>query len=524
MSYIASHPGLLIGLIAAAAALVIGILVSGYVKAPPDKAFIISGMKKTPKILIGRAGIKLPFLERKDTLVLKQISIDIKTNGYVPTLDFIGVDIDAVAKVRLKTDPEGIKIAMKNFLNMSEESITKALTDSLQGNMREIIGTVKLKELNTDRKKFGDEVQQKAQTDMNALGVEIISCNIQKIEDEKGLIVALGQDNMSQIQKDASIAKAQAERDVAIAEAEAQRMANEAQVAAQSEIASRRNELRIREAELKRESDIKQAEADAAYEIQQQEQRKTIEVTTANANIARQEREIELKRKGVEVTEQTLEAEIKKKAEAEKFARQQKAEAELFERQRKAEAEKFEREKAAEVRRIQAEAEKFEREKEAEAQRVQAEAAMYAKLQEAEGIKAVGEAEAAAIEARGIAEAEALEKKAEAMKKYGQAAMIEMIVKALPEMAASIAKPLESIDKVTIIDGGHGASGVDTMGGFVPSVLARTIETMKEVTGLDLVDIMKAETYDAKVNRNVTVSGDPQGAVKTVLDPNDATA
>ena len=518
MKFLLDHTELMIGLVAAAVALIIGILVSGYVKAPPDKAYIISGIKKSPKILIGRAGIKLPFLERKDTLVLKQISIDIKTNGYVPTLDFIGVDIDAVAKVRLKTDPEGIKIAMKNFLNMSEESITKALTDSLQGNMREIIGTVKLKELNTDRKKFGDEVQQKAQTDMNALGVEIISCNIQKIEDEKGLIVALGQDNMSQIQKDASIAKAQAERDVAIAEAEAKRMANEAQVAAQSEIASRRNELRIREAELKRESDIKQAEADAAYEIQQQEQRKTIEVTTANANIARQEREIELKRKDVEVTEQTLEAEIKKKAEADKFARQQKAEAELFERQRKAEAEKFEREKAAEIRRVHAEAEKFEREKEAEARKVQAEADLFAKMQEAEGIRAVGEAEAKAIEARGIAEAEALEKKAEAMKKYGQAAMMEMIVKALPEMAASIAKPLESIDKVTIIDGGHGGSGVDSMGSFVPSVLARTIETMKEVTGLDLVDIMKAGTYDAKVNRNVTVQGDPQGAVKTVLN------
>ena len=325
MGFFASHIGLTVVLILTAVAGIITIFVTGYVKAPPDKAFIISGIKKQPKILIGRAGIKLPFLERKDTLVLKQISIDIKTNGYVPTLDFIGVDIDAVAKVRLKTDPEGIKIAMKNFLNMSEEAITKALTDSLQGNMREIIGTVKLKELNTDRKKFGDEVQQKAQTDMNALGVEIISCNIQKIEDEKGLIVALGQDNMSQIQKDASIAKAQAERDVAIAEAEAKRMANEAQVAAQTEIASRQNELRIREAELKRASDLKQAEADAAYAIQQQEQRKTIEIATANANIARQEREIELKKKDVEVTEQTLEAEIKKKAEAEKFARQQKA-------------------------------------------------------------------------------------------------------------------------------------------------------------------------------------------------------
>ena len=491
---------LMYGASAAAAVSVVSILVSGYVKAPPDKAYIISGVKKNPKILIGRSGIKLPFLERKDTLVLKQISIDIKTNGYVPTLDFIGVDIDAVAKVRLKTDPEGIKIAMKNFLNMSEAAIAEALTDSLQGNMREIIGTVKLKELNTDRKKFGDEVQEKAQTDMNALGVEIISCNIQKIEDEKGLIVALGQDNMSQIQKDASIAKAQAERDVAIAEAEAKRVANEAQVAAQTEIASRKNELRIKEAELKRASDIKQAEADAAYEIQQQEQRKSIEVASANANIARQEREIELKRKDVEVTEQTLEAEIKKKAEAEKFARQQKAEAELFERQRRAEAEKF------------------EREKEAEARRVQAEADLFAKTQEAAGIRAVGEAEAKAIEARGIAEAEALERKADAMQKYGKAAMMEMIVKALPEMAASIAKPLESIDKVTIIDGGHGKSGVDSMGGFVPSVLARTIETMKEVTGLDLVDVMKAETYDAKVNRNLTVQGDAKAAVETVLD------
>ncbi len=476
-------------IIAAVVVLIIIIIATGYVKAPPDKAFIISGLKKEPKILIGRAGIRIPFFERTDTLVLKQVSIDIKTNGYVPTLDFIGVDIDAVAKVRVKTDREGIKIAMKNFLNMDEARIIAALTDSLQGNMREIIGTVKLKELNTDRKKFGDEVQEKAQKDMNALGIEIISCNIQKIEDEKGLIIALGQDNMSQIQKDASIAKAQADKDVAIAEAEAKRLANEAQVKAETEIAAKQNELRIKQAELKRESDIKQAEADAAYQIQQQEQRKTIEITTANANIARQEREIELKKKDVEVTEQTLEADIKKRAEAEKFARQQKAEAELFERQRKAEAEKFEREKAAEAAKIKAAAD------------------LFARQQEAEGIRAVGEAEAQAIEAKGVAEAEALEKKAEAMKKYGQAAMIEMIVNALPEMANAIAKPLENIDKVTIIDSGNGETGVGSMGSYVPNVLAKTMETVKEVTGLDIVEIMKAETYDAKVNRNVNITG-----------------
>ncbi len=489
-----------IAVIIAAVVALLGIIVSGYVKAPPDKAFIICGMKKEPKILIGRAGIKFPFLERKDVLVLKQVSIDIKTNGYVPTLDFIGVDIDAVAKVRVKTDNEGIKVAMKNFLNMNEQQIIDALTDSLQGNMREIIGTVKLKELNTDRKKFGDEVQSKAQMDMNALGIEIISCNIQKIEDEKGLIIALGQDNMSQIQKDASIAKAQAEKDVAIAEAEAKRLANEAEVAAQTEIASRQNELRIRQAELKRESDVKQAEADAAYAIQQQEQRKTIEVANANANIAKQEREIELRRKDVEVTEQTLEAEIKKKAEAEKFAREQRAEAELFERQRKAEAEKFEQEKQAEARKALAEAE------------------LYAKSKEAEGIRAIGEAEAKAIEAKGLAEAEAMEKKAEAMKKYGQAAMMEMIIKALPDMAGAIAEPLSTIDKVTIIDGAGNGSGVDSMGGYVPGILAKTMETVKEVTGLDIVDIMRAETYDAKVNRNINVNGAvPENGVKVDL-------
>lgn len=157
--------------------------------------------------------------------------------------------------------------AMKNFLNMNEDQIRDALTDSLQGNMREIIGTQCLKELCNDRKTFGDEVQAKAQKDMNALGIWIESCNIQKIEDENNLITALGQDNMSQIQKDASVAKAQADRDVAIARAQAQKDANDAQVIAETEIAQKQTELAIKKAELKKESDIKKAEADAAYKI-----------------------------------------------------------------------------------------------------------------------------------------------------------------------------------------------------------------------------------------------------------------
>ena len=489
---------LIAGLIVAGIVLVICVL--SYVKAPPDIAYIISGLRKNPKVLIGRAGIKIPFLERKDELLMRQISVDIKTNGYVPRKDFIGVNIDAIAKITVdyekpldgklsKELSPGIALAMKNFLNMNEKQVVQALTDSLQGNMREIIGTVELKELCTNRKKFGDEVQSKAQLDMSALGIKIISCNIQRIEDERGLITALGQDNMSQIQKEASIAKALADRDVAIAEADAKREANDAEVKSDTEIAIKRNELIIKQAELKKESDTKKAESDAAYSIMQQEQRKTIEITTSNANIAKQEREIELKEKEALVKEKELDATIKRQADAEKYRVQQESDASLYRRQKEAEAKKYEETQEAEARKIQAEAEKYTRE------------------QEAEGIAAVGKAEAEAIQAKGIAEAEALERKAEAMKKYGQAAMMEMIVKALPEMAKEIAEPLKAIDKITIIDGGNGNSGVEQMGGYVPSVLAKTMESVKEATGIDIGEIMKANTYDAKVNRNLNVTG-----------------
>lgn len=436
-------PDLRIIIIGVVIILFVVLLLSGYVKAPPDVAYIISGLKKEPKILIGRAGIKIPFFERKDTLLVKQISVDIKTNGFIPTLDFIGVDIDAVAKIRVKTDDDAIKLAMKNFLNMKEQQIVTALTDSLQGNMREIIGTVKLKELCTDRKKFGDEVQEKAQKDMNALGIEIISCNIQRIDDENGLIVALGQDNMSQIQKDASIAKALADRDVAIAEAEAKRQANEAEVASQTDIATRQNELRIKEADLKKISDAKKAEADAAYEIEKENQRKSIEITTADANIAREEKAVELRRKEAEVKEQELSATIRKQAEAEKYRQQQIAEAELYKRQKEAEAKKFEIERDAEALRIDADAKKYQAE------------------QEAEAIRAKGLAEAEAIRAKGVAEAEATEKKAEAMAKMQEAAILEMFFKVLPDVAANVAKPLEKIDKITMYGEGNASKLIE---------------------------------------------------------------
>lgn len=440
------------------------IFAMGYVKAPPDKAIIISGIRRKPKVLIGKAGVKIPFLERKDTLIIKQISVDIKTDGYIPTLDFIGVNVDAIAKIKISTDSNGLALAMKNFLNMTEKEIISALTDSLQGNMREIIGTISLKEICTERKSFGDQVQEKAQKDMNALGIEIISCNIQKIADEKGLINALGQDNMAQIQKNAAIAKANADRDVAVAQAAAQKEANDARVAADETIAERENQLEIKRSELKKQSDEKKAEADAAYKIQEQEQRKTIEVAAANADIARQEREVDLKKREAEVKEQELAASIKKKADAEKYASEQAAEVELFKRKKDAEARRFEQEQEAEALKKKAEAEK------------------YAKEQEAEGIRLVGEAEAEAIRAKGVAEAEGIDKKAEAMKKMGEASILEMFFNAYPQVMAAAAKPLENVDKITMYGDGNSTKLV----GDIVNSSTQIFEGIKTSTGIDL--------------------------------------
>ena len=127
--------------------------------------------------------------------------------------------------------------------------------------------------------------------------------------------------------------------------------------------------------------------------------------------------------------------------------------------------------------------------------------------QEAEGIRAKGEAEAAAIQAKALAEAEGMEKKAEAYQKYNKAAMAEMMIQVLPDIAGKIAEPLSKIDKITIIGGGGDDSGMNTVAGNVPVVMAKLFESMREATGVDLADIMKADSYEAKVNRKVELTG-----------------
>ena len=448
--------------------LILLIFLTGYVKASPDTAIIISGLRKNPKVLIGKAGIKIPFLERKDELNLQLIPIDVKTSNAVPTADYININVDATVNVKISDNEDRLKLAAQNFLNKNSDYIGRVAREVLEGNVREIVGKMALEEMVSDRQKFAMVVKENAEPDLAAMGLDIISFNVQNFVDGNGVIENLGVDNIVKIQKNAAISRAESEKEIAKAQANAKREANEAEVNAESEIAIKQNELAIKKAELKKESDIKKAEADAAYKIQEEEQRKTVEITTANANIAKQEKEILLKQKEAEVMEQALDAQIKKKAEAEKFAKQQEADAQLYERMREAEARKF------------------EQEKEAEAMKAQAEAQKYTMEQEAEGIRTKGLAEAEAIRAKAIAEAEGIEKKAEAMAKMGEAAVLEMYFKALPEVVKNAATPLENVDRITMYGDGNNTKLMKD----IMNTVNQVTDGLKESTGVDLSAVL----------------------------------
>ncbi len=478
LDMIAGNIAVIIGVIVAI--LVLVIVVSGYVKASPDTAYIISGLRKEPKVLIGKAGIKIPFLEKKDELNLQLIPIDVKTSNAVPTADYININVDAAVNIKISDEPSRLNLAAQNFLNKPVEYIANVAREVLEGNMREIVGRMNLEEMVSDRQKFAELVKENAEPDLAKMGLDIVSFNVQNFVDGNGVIENLGVDNIVKIQKNAAISRAVSERDIAQAQAKASQEANDAKIAAETIIAEKNNELAIKKAELKKVADAKQAEADAAYKIQEEQSRKSIEIATADANIMRQEKEIELRRKDVEVTEQELDAKIKKQAEAERFAAQQRADAELYKRQKDAEAQLF------------------EKQREAEAKKAEAEAVKYQMEQEAAGIQAKGEAEAKAIEAKGMAEAEALNKKAEAMKKYGEAAVMEMYFNMLPKAVEAAAKPLEKVDKITMYGDGNSAKLVSD----IVTTATQVSEGMNESMGIDLKSLLagfiggKAASHD----------------------------
>jgi flotillin len=505
-----------VGLPVIAVLVVIALLCMGYVKSPPDTAYIISGLRK--KVVIGKAAIRIPFFERIDKVSLKLIPIDVKTSSAVPTADYINIRVDAVVNVKVSDEIEKLKLAAQNFLNQKPEYIAAVAREVLEGNMREIVGQMRLEEMVSDRQKFAEMVKKNAEPDLAGMGLDVISFNVQNFIDDNQVIENLGVDNIVQISKNAAVSRAKAEKEIAVAQANAAKEANdakvaaeleianakakaakekaivqaqankesqEAQIAADTQIALKQNELEIQKAELQKEVDTKQAIADAAKGIQAEEQRKVQEIATANANLARQEKEIELQARAVEITERKLEAEVKKTAEAKKYAAEQQADAKLYTTQKESEAELFERQKKAE-------AEKFEAIQQAEALKAKAEAQKVAMENEAAGIAAKGKAEAEAIQAKALAEAEGILKKAEAMKQYGEAAQMDMQLEAikvyfeqLPAIAAAIGQGYNGVDKIVML-GGESSK----LSGDIINNVTQISEGLSQSMGIDLKSLL----------------------------------
>ena len=460
--------------------LLIIFLLCSYTKAGPDEAIMISGLGKR-KILRGQAGWKLPFLQRKDKLSLKVFQVDIKTRESIPTNEFININVDGVANLKISSDPQLLERAFEATLGMNQEDLIEQVKQVLEGNMREIVGTVGIRQLVQDRKGVASKVMENVVPDMEKLGIELVNFNIQNFSDGNHVIENLGIDNISQISKEAAIAKANAERDVSIARAKAAQDANEAEVNSKTMIVQKNTEYALKEAALKIQSDTAKADADAAYKIQEQKRQEEINIATTNAEISKREREVELGNKEVELAEKKLAASINKKADAEKYAAEKAAEAELFKRKTIADAELVEAQRKAEIKKVAAEAEKKAREEAATAVRIEADANKEAALAEAKGIEAKGQAEADAIKA-----------KADAMKTYNDAATLKLILESnvLPETVRAYSEPiaaaLAQIDGITMYGTGNEAKLVEEIQQHGDQIFAGLNKTL----GIDLKSLL----------------------------------
>lgn len=471
-------------------AVVIALYIVGttmYKKAPPNVAMVITGPTGS-KTVIGKGALVIPILQRVDYMSLENIQADFTSRDEIPTQDAINILVDVVANVSISQKPELLKIAASKFLGKSVNDIRDTITPVLEGNIREIISQVTLKNLiQGDKKTLSDKVIENVTPNLEDMGLELTTFNIQNYKDRVGIIEALGAENRAEIQKDASKAKAEADAEVAIAQANATQAANDARIEAELKIAQKDHELAVQKAELKKQADIKRAEADAAYEIQKEEQRKTIERATADANLVRQEKEIELKEREVQIRERALEAEIKKTAEAKKYAIQQASDAKLYETQKAADAELFERQRKAE-------ADKFEAEQQAEALKAESEAQRIAMENEAAGIEAKGRAEAEAIKAKALAEAEGILKKAEAMKQYGEAAMTDMqlevskaYIAQLPAIFAAAGQAYTNVDSIYMYGG-----DTSKLTGDIMTNISQISEGLEKSLGINVSQVANA--------------------------------
>src|SRR3954454_9822945 len=481
---------IIIGIVAIILIALIGVFVTKYRTAGPDEALIVTGSylgsknvhidESGNKIKIVRGGgaFILPVFQQAKLLSLLSSKLEVSTPE-VYTEQGVPVMADGVAIIKIGSSIGEIATAAEQFLGKETEDRENEAREVLEGHLRSILGSMTVEEIYKNRDKFSQEVQRVASQDLAKMGLVIVSFTIKDVRDKNGYLESLGKPRIAQVRRDADIATAEAEKETRIKKAEAAKEAKRSELERATEIAEAEKINQLKIAEFRREQDIAKARADQAYDLESARSKQDVMEQEMQIKIIERQKQIELEEKEILRRERQYDSEVKKKADADRYSVEQSAAANKAKQLAEADANKY---------RIEAMAK-------AEAERVRIDG-----LAKAEAQRAQGESEAEIIRLKGLAEAEAKQKIAEAFEQFGQAAILDMIIKMLPEYAKQVAAPLSNIEKITVVDtGGSGENGgANKITGYATNLMATLQESLKASSGIDVKELI--ENYSGKGN------------------------
>lgn len=455
---------------------------SRYTKVGPNEVLIVSGRQHRVTTADGRSNLRgfrvvkgggtfiIPVVEKADVLSLELLTIDVQTPE-VYTSKGVPVKVDGVAQIKVKGDDISIATAAEQFLSKSTDEIKSVAMQTLEGHLRAILGTMTVEEIYQNRDAFASKVQEVAAGDMANMGLTIVSFTIRDIRDAQGYLDALGKPRIAQVKRDAQIAQAEADRDAAIRTAQAAQAGQEAKFAAETKIAEAKRDYEMSVAGYNASVNQKKAESELAYDLQKFKTNQLVKAEEVQVSIIEKQKQIELQQQEIQRKQRELEATV----------------------QRPADAERYKVETLATARKFQLETEAAGA---AAAQKAtgfaQADVVKATGTAEADANKARGLAEAAVIEAQGLATAEAMRKKADSFKEYNQAAIIQLIVEALPQIAGQISAPLAKTEKMVIINGGSGpGGGASKLTGDITTILSQLPPVLESLTGVKFEKLLE---------------------------------
>jgi len=458
--------------------LTIIIVLSRYTKVGPNQVLIVSGKKHRLedgsvvgfRIVKGGGTFVYPILEKVDVLSLELLTIDVQTPE-VYTSKGVPVKVDGVSQIKVKGDDVSIRTSAEQFLGKSQDEIRNIATQTLEGHLRAILGTMTVEEIYQNRDAFASKVQEVAAGDMANMGLGIVSFTIRDIRDTQGYLDALGKPRIAQVKRDATIAQAEADRDSIIRAAQANQAGQEAKFLADTKVAEAQRDYQMNVANYQASVNQQKAQSDLAYDLQKFKTGQLVKAEEVQVQIIEKQKNIELQQQEILRKQRELEATVQRPADAERYRVETLANAKKFQLETEAAG-------AASATKATGFA--------------SADVSKATGLAEAEANKARGLAEAAVIEAQGKATASAMQAKADSFKNYNEAAVIEMIVRVLPEIAGKVSEPLSKTEKMVIINSGNGpGGGASKLTGDVTQIIAQLPPVIESLTGIKFEKLLE---------------------------------